>query len=71
MTKWRDVLAAAGPMVMQNKTKRQAITRMLKAHPEWSDRRIANSIKILIITDDDLDREVFPEVSVRQRGGAD
>src|SRR5262245_53723497 len=53
---WRDVLRAAGASpIGQNAIKRAAIARMLKAHPEWSDRRIAAAVHIIIITDDDLD----------------
>lgn len=57
MMTWRDVIVAATP-AMQNSSKRVAIARMLKAHPDWSDRRIANAVHILIITDDDLDEKV-------------
>jgi hypothetical protein len=56
--KWRDVLAASGATQKQNASKREAISRLLKAHPEWSDRRIANAVHIVIFTDDDLDQEV-------------
>jgi hypothetical protein len=56
---WRDVLAAARPtMVGQNATKRAAIERMLRAHPDWSNRRIAASVYLIVITDDDLDQPV-------------
>jgi hypothetical protein len=54
---WREVLAAATP-AMQNASKRAAVERMLCAHPDWSDRRIAASIHLIIITDDDLDQRV-------------
>jgi hypothetical protein len=54
---WRDVLAAATP-AMQNASKRAAAERMLRMHPDWSNRRIARSIHIIIITDDDLDEPV-------------
>ena len=57
MMKWRDVLAAATP-AMQNASKRAAVERMLLAHPDWSDRRIAASVRLIIITDDDLDQPV-------------
>lgn len=56
--KWRDVVAATTPAI-QNETKRQAIDRMLRAHPDWSNRRIAQSVRILVITDDDLDKDVL------------
>lgn len=60
---WRDVLKAydASPAMIkgaQNKAKGTAIERMLRAHPEWSNRRIADSIHILIITEDDLDQTI-------------
>jgi hypothetical protein len=55
--KLRDLLKRAEP-AMQNKSKREAIGRMLKAHPDWSDRRIAQSVHILIFTDDDLEIEL-------------
>jgi hypothetical protein len=55
--KWRDVLAAATP-AMQNASKREAIARVLKAHPDWSNRKIAQSVHLLILTDLDLDAEV-------------
>jgi hypothetical protein len=54
---WRDVLATATP-AMQNASKRAAVERMLRAHPDWSNRRIAASVHLLIVTDDDLDLEV-------------
>jgi hypothetical protein len=54
---WRDVCAAATP-AMQNASKRAAVERMLRLHPDWSDRRIARAIRILVITDDDLDVEL-------------
>ena len=54
---WRHVLAAATP-AMQNASKRAAVERMLRAHPEWSDRRIAASIHLIVITDDDLDQPI-------------
>jgi hypothetical protein len=57
MMKWRDVLAAATP-AMQNASKRAAVERMLLAHPDWSDPRIAASVRLIIITDDDLDQPV-------------
>jgi hypothetical protein len=52
---WRDVLAAAARGPGQNASKRAAIERMLRAHPDWSNRRIAQAIHMLIITDDDLE----------------
>ena len=57
---WRDVVAVATP-AMQNQSKRDAIRRTLLAHPDWSDRRVARSIKILILTEDDLNLPVFEE----------
>jgi hypothetical protein len=59
---WRDVVAAATP-AMQNQSKRKAIMRMLKAHPDWSNRRIAASVKILILTEDDLGQAVLPRIT--------
>jgi hypothetical protein len=59
---WRDVVAAATP-AMQNKSKGAAIERMLHAHPNWSNRRIARSIHLLIITEDDLDVPIGGDVS--------
>jgi hypothetical protein len=50
--KWRDVLSAATP-AMQNASKRAAIKRLLVAHPGWSNRRIADAVHLLILTDDD------------------
>lgn len=58
--RWRDVLAAARP-AMQNASKRAAIERMLRAHPDWSDRRIAASVHLVVFTDDDLDFELGGE----------
>ena len=55
---WRDVLAAAKPAM---RSKRAAIARMLIAHPDWSNRRIAASIHLLVITDADLDLKVGGE----------
>ena len=57
--KWREVIAAL-PRAKQNASKRAAIERLLKAHPDWSNRRIAAAIHLLIIVDDDLDQEVTP-----------
>jgi hypothetical protein len=54
---WRDVVAKTAP-AMQNKSKREAIRRMLLAHPDWSNRRIARSVHLIVITDDDLDLPV-------------
>jgi hypothetical protein len=31
---------------------------MLLAHPDWSNRRIARSVHLIVITDDDLDLPV-------------
>lgn len=58
---WRDVFERATP-AMQNASKREAIARLLAAHPDWSDRRIAQSVRILIITEDDLDLELKEKV---------
>ena len=54
---WREILARATP-AMQNNSKRDAIARMIKAHPDWSNRRIAQAVHILIITEDDLDEVI-------------
>ena len=54
---WREIVLRATP-AMQNASKRDAIARVIKAHPDWSNRRIARAIHILIITDDDLDLEI-------------
>jgi hypothetical protein len=63
---WRKVLAKATPGG-QNACKREAIQRLLRAHPDWSDRRIAKAVHIIILTDDDLDvplmEAVITEVS--------
>jgi hypothetical protein len=54
---WRDILRST-TRGKQNALKREAIERMLIAHPDWSDRRIAASIHMIVITDDDLDKPV-------------
>lgn len=54
---WREVLGTTTP-AMQNKSKRAALQRMLRAHPNWSDRRIASSVHTIILTEDDLDESV-------------
>lgn len=56
-TTWHDVLAAT-TQGKQNASKRAAIERMLRAHPDWSNRRIVASVHMIIITDDDLDQPV-------------
>ena len=54
---WRQLFARM-PRAMQNASKRAAIERLLIAHPEWSNRRIAAAVHMLIITEDDLDKLV-------------
>jgi hypothetical protein len=61
--KWREVVAAAAPRAKQNASKRAAINRLLKAHPDWSNRRIAEAVHLLIIIDDDLDKDLTPAPS--------
>jgi hypothetical protein len=57
MTTWREVIKTI-PAQKQNEAKREAIKRRLRAHPNWLDRRIANAIYILVLTQDDLDQPV-------------
>jgi hypothetical protein len=54
---WREVIKTI-PAGKQNEAKREAIDRMLGAHSDWSNRRIANAIYILVLTEDDLDQPV-------------
>jgi hypothetical protein len=53
---WRVIKTI--PAGKENEAKREGIDRMLRAHPDWANRRIANAIYILVLTEDDLGQPV-------------